>query len=532
MIEIKLIHNRGYKWFYCDDVFVKGYIFLPDGKLLCNKELTDYFSNTVSFEEFLKKTQQANGLFSVVMRRNDSVWAAIDHSRAFPLFYFTSNDSFFITDAPELLKEYEIPLVVNKKNAVIFEYCGFTTGNKTLLDNIFQLQAGECLAFEKKKLKTEFHTSFPHSGFIDIPRTELKNKLKQVLDEVGKRMVEYLNGRQVIVSLSGGYDSRLVAYLLRKNNYRNVLCYTFGLSDCVEKNNARQTAENLGFEFYFVDYGKYKDFALSTDPEFCDYAGFATAFSAVFAEQDYLAMHELRKLNKISADAVVVSGNSGAVAGDLLSEQMANPDFDFVGYLTRTVFAYVFPYKSDREIIRKDIAGLNEPAANEPAWLRYEKWRFRETTAKFGYQAAKIWDYFNCEYLLPLADKALFDFFVKIPFQHKFDKNLYKETLSELFDEYGINFIGKELYPSEKLLKKVAFRSRLTNRFKFLLLFKKTMKNDTIGARYYVRSFKTDLQNAGNFRKKLNVNGYFSEWYLLKINKLFLKYGQQFDYLR
>ncbi|MDR2621139.1 MAG: hypothetical protein LBC48_00985 [Dysgonamonadaceae bacterium] len=518
MIKIDLTHNRGYKWFCRNNVFVKGYIFTPGNQLLREEKLIDYFLKTVSFAGFQEKVKQANGLFSVVMGHGDSLWAAIDHARSFPLFYHCNGDSFFITDNPGSLKSYSIPLVLDKNNAVIFSHSGFTTGNRTLLKDIFQLQAGECLCYENNTLKTEFHTVFLTKTFYDKSREALKADLKNVLEAVGKRMAEALNGRPVAIPLSGGFDSRLVAYLLKKNHYENVLCYTFGVKNNVETGNAKRTAANLGYDFCFIDYEKYKDVNLSHDPILNDYADFASSYSAVFAEQDFLAVRELAQLHKLSKDVVFIPGNSGAVAGDLLTREMDN-HFSFTDFLVEKVFAYVYPYKNDLKIIRKEIEYLDNLSEKAPPYLVYEDWRFRETTAKFGYQASKVWDYFGYEYLLPLADKDLFDFFIHTPFQHKYDKNLYKELLSELFSEFNIYFYDEELHTSEKQVKKVAFRSKLKKRFPFLKLFINIKKNDIIGAQYYTRSFAKDLKNAGKYRKKLCFNGVFSEWYLMKIKQ-------------
>jgi asparagine synthase (glutamine-hydrolysing) len=518
MINIKLTYNKGYKWISSNNIFVKGYIFTPENKLLKNEGLIKYFSDACSFADFQTKLKTANGLFSVAIRKENSLWVAIDHARSFPLFYYHQKDDFFLTDNPDELGKENIPMVLDENNAVIFSHSGFTIGNKTLLKDILQLQAGECLCYENNLLKTEFHTVFLTKTFYDKPRETLKADLKIVLEAVGKRMVEALNGRPVAIPLSGGFDSRLVAYLLKKNHYENVLCYTFGVKNNVETGNAKRTAANLGYDFCFIDYEKYKDVNLPHDPVFNDYADFASSYSALFAEQNFLAVCELDKLHKLSKDVVFISGNSGAVAGDLLSKDMDN-HFSFTDFLLEKVFAYIYPYKNDLRIIRKEIEYLDKLSEKAPPYLIYEDWRFRETTTKFGYQGSKVWDFFGYEYLLPLADKALFDFFIHTPFQHKYDKNLYKELLSELFGEFNIYFYDEELYPSEKMVKKVTFRSKLKKRFPFLTLFINIRKNDVIGAQYYTRSFAKDLKNAGKYRKKLCFNGVFSEWYLMKIKQ-------------
>ena len=518
MIHIHLTHNKGYKWFSKDnEIWVKGYLSSTDNQILNEEKLLDYFAEITSFDEFQKRISQANGLFSVVIRRNQSVWVSIDHTWAFPLFYYNKQDLFMITDNPKEFQRISIPLVLNEANAFSLTYSGFVIGNKTLLNDIFQLQPGESLCFENSILTAKSHTNYLTEILSDKNREELKAELKSLLEAVGKRMIQVLNNRPVAIPLSGGFDSRLIAYLLKKNNYPNVICYTFGMSHTIERNNAKRTAERLGYKFHFVDYEKYSNQPLSHDKIFKKYVNFSSNYCCTFAEQDYYAMQELTANSLIPKNTVFIPGHSGAVAGDLLSKKMMADDFPFLDYIMEHIFSYVYPRKKERKAIRENIDLSTDQQGKYPPYMIYEDWRFHETTPKFGYNASKIWDFFGYEYLLPLADKTLFDFFIHLPFVHKYDKNLYKETLSELFKEYDILFDNEELYPSEQLVKKVAFRSKLKKHFPFLKRFVNIEKNDHSGARYYSRSFVEELKAAGNYRKMLSSNGIFSEWYLLQV---------------
>ncbi|MDR1561655.1 MAG: hypothetical protein LBS54_01035 [Dysgonamonadaceae bacterium] len=518
MININLLNNNGYKWHGNGKAFVKGFIADSNNQQMKEKKLLEYFNSSVSFSDFMEKAGKANGLFSVVIEKKDSLWAAIDHTRAFPLFYHIKGDEFYITDNPDTItKANSIPFLIDEESAIAIACSGFTLYEKTLLKNIFQVQAGEGLCFENNSLAKEFHTSFLSNNFNPLSRKELKEQLKNILEKVAERLIKLLDGRPVAIPLSGGYDSRLVALMLKKCNYENVLCYTFGENSCPERENAKKTAERLGFKHIFIDYGKYRDFALAKDPLFNDYVNFASNYSAVFSEQQFYALRELVNIYNIPPNTVFIPGHSGAVAGDLLTEKMNQSNFSFSDFLLGKVFSYIYLNKKESSVIRKEIAELDDKTGQYPAFMVYENWRFRETTTKFGYHDSKIFDFFGFEYLLPLADKILFDFFSHIPFEHKFDKNLYMELLSEQFEEFNISFQNKELYPSKHLAKRVAFNSTLKNHIPFLKYFVNIYKNNTTGSRYYSRSFAKELKASGRIRKKLSINGIFSQWYMMKV---------------
>jgi len=519
MINIRLTYNKAYKWFSENDVFVKGYIFTSNNQLLREKDLIDYFSGLNVFSDFQTKLQQANGLFSVIIKKQNTLWAASDTTRSFPLFYYQGKDFFTITDNPGLYGEGGVPMILDENNEVLFACSGFVSGGKTLLKGVFLLNAGESLCYENNLLKKEFHTEFLTEAFFTQSRSELKERLKQVLDNVGKRLLQVLDNRPVAIPLSGGFDSRLIAYLLRKNNYANVLCYTFGKKNNVEVNNAKRTAKNLGYEWYFADYEKYFDKSLLKDTLFGEYIDFSLNYSCRIEEQDFYAVKELVELQKLPANTVFIPGNSGAIAGHLLEKRMEETEFSFSNQAVNDVYSLVSIRKKELQIIGKEIDFLDNPNNKYPAYLLYENWRFQETTAMTFNNTSKLWEFFGFECLLPLWDKELFDFFLHLPFRHKYDKNLFKETLAELFEDCKIYFGDDELYSSEKQIGKVSFRSKLKKHFPFLKFFINIWKSDNLGSQYFAKEFIKELKKSGKWRKNFSFNGIFSAWCLLQIKK-------------
>jgi Asparagine synthase (glutamine-hydrolyzing) len=519
MISIDLTYNKGYKWFGKEyRLFVKGFIFDKEEHLLRGEDLLNYFSAIDSFDEFKNKLSEANGIYSVIIQKENSIWAAIDPARNFPLFYYQDEKNFYITDNPDTFRKHNIPFEIDKDSEIIFTYSGFTSKHKTLLKNISQLVAGECILVQDNKVKHEFHTQFLTNTFTNKTRTELKEELKKALDGVGKRMVQVLDNRPVAIPLSGGYDSRLVAYLLRKNNYSNVICFTYGFNDCIELDNARKTADNLNYEFYLSDYEKQKEIKLSEDSLYLEYVDFATNYSFRLEDQDYFAVKELKEINKLSPDTIFIPGHSGAIAGHLLSQDMGNDDFSFVNHALTNVFSLVYPQKKELKIIEKEIRFLDEKQSAYPPYLVYENWRYQTTTA-LAFNSSRIWEFFGFEYLIPLWDKALYNFFMQVPLEHKYDKNLFKETLSELFEEYSISFLKQEIEPSKRTIKRVALNHKIKNAFPFLKRFVNPDKLDTIGARYYLSTLIKELKDSGSYRKYLNLNGVLSAWYIMKLKE-------------
>ncbi len=520
MINVNLSCNKGYKWFHKNDISIKGYAFTQENQLLKNEEFVNFFTNISSFSHFQETVKSLNGIFSIVIKKEQELWATIDHVRTFPLFYYHKEDFFAITDNPESLKEYDIPLSLNEDNAILLAYSGFVNGDKTLLKDVSQLIAGESVCFVENELKKEFHTLYLTDEISSKTYEELKNDLKEILNNVGSRMVKTLENRPVAIPLSSGFDSRSIAYLLKKNNYQNLFCFTYGKSNGKELKNAQRTAEKLGYKWLFINYEKYYETPFIDSPIFKEYVNFSANYSNKFYMQEFFSISDLINNQHISKDTVFIPGHTGAIAGGNLKSIMSNKNFKVENYILENDFSLVYPKKKERKIIRKAITPVyNAGNKNIPRFLVFDNWNLQNRQAKLMINSSKVWDFFGYQYLHPLCDKELYSFFMHIPFEYKLHKKLLKETLAELFSAYGIFYPGEEQFPSEKLLKKVAFRKKLKEKFPILKRFINPWKGDSSGSRGFAKEFLGNLEKGKTKRKILSINGIYSAWYLQEIRK-------------
>ncbi|MDI2587661.1 asparagine synthase-related protein [Psychrobacillus sp. NEAU-3TGS] len=142
---------------------------------------------------------------------------------------------------------------------------GYVTGKNTLYTNVKQIQAGEYLVFDKKnkELRTSHYFKFHHGEYSKKNQDELVEELDQVHVRVFQRLIDSLEGRPAILPLSGGYDSRLIAVMLKRLGYENVICFTYGLCSNWEVKISKMVAEQLGFKWIFVPYEKKKCILIS-----------------------------------------------------------------------------------------------------------------------------------------------------------------------------------------------------------------------------------------------------------------------------
>ena len=117
--------------------------------------------------------------------------------------------------------------------------------------------------------------------------------------------------RQVIVPLSGGYDSRLIIAMLYRLNYKNIICYTIGDENSEEVEIAKAVAKSLGFKHYCID-----NTLMATK---CDLSKMLNFWTIVSMSDNYVTKYGrsifsvkwLKENGIAESDAVFVPGHSG-----------------------------------------------------------------------------------------------------------------------------------------------------------------------------------------------------------------------------
>ena len=103
------------------------------------------------------------------------------------------------------------------------------------------------MILDDNRLKKEFYFDYLTTKISDKIFDELKSEFLNILRDTIQRLIKFANGRQIIVPLSGGYDSRLVASLLKQANYQNILCFTYGKKSSPEVIISKKVANKIFF---------------------------------------------------------------------------------------------------------------------------------------------------------------------------------------------------------------------------------------------------------------------------------------------
>ena len=385
-----------------------------------------------------------NGSFAVVTVRNDKVWAAVDCVRSIPLFYGLSqgsSGSILVSDRAERVRAYVGDSNQSPESSSEFLLVGYVTGPATLFENVKQIQAGEMLSFvtaPMPRLNCHRYFEWRHRDPWRSNDATLLERLHKVHQQVARRLVASLDGRQAILPLSGGYDSRLIAVMLKELGYDNVVCYTYGLPGNWEARISETLARHLGFRWEFVSYSgeKWREWGASTEfKRYCATAGNLTAIPHV---QDWPAMFELKQRKAIAADGIVVPGHSGDfVAGSHIPSWFAERTSITRDQLLRTIFDAhyaLWDWPGDKQQLNHEltrrvdaVGGALREGSPADAADQLEYWDMNERQAKFICNSVRVYDFFGHEWRLPLFDQALLDFWSHVSLELRVGRKLYFE---------------------------------------------------------------------------------------------------------
>jgi len=431
---------------------MRGYAFIDD-QYYSEDSLVRYVSDhleKVSAEErvsFLKDLiPQLSGCWALIYETDSNVLAAVDRLRSIPLFYAVDNGKFFLSDNAKKVLKCLNNAELDDICAAEFLVTGYVTGKDTLYKGLYQIQPGEILEVKISKdasprISTHRYYRFTYGNFFEADDLELEEELSKLWLRMFSRYAIALKGKTPIIPLSGGWDSRLIVAMLKKCGVENVICFSYGRRGNAEAEASRAVAQALGYKWLFYPYDEMFWFNWFREGRMIEHMRCGHNYSSVFNIDDLPAIREIT--NETSAnDVVFVPGFSlGFIAGSQVPDKLyyaeENSGFDMLVpevVLSRHYWLWSWrkacPHLKDSFVERiREL--LPEFSDNDKVGAigSYETWEGENRQARHIVNSVRVYDLFNCQWMLPCADIELMDFFLRVRPDLRFKKRLYRSTL-------------------------------------------------------------------------------------------------------
>ncbi len=530
MIKIELAYDQGFAWHSQNGCYVKGYVYTSQYHFLSGASLVKYFLKTGDYNDFIRRVSAVDGMFSVILLREGKAFLASDRIRTFPLFYTVSGQDGILSDSVDEIHKIKGSWKLNNSASIEFLATGYVTGRETLSADIYQVQAGEVILMEPDKIQQRLYATYQTNQSGHHSFDYLLEGLEGVTRKMFKRLTGSLQGRTAVIALSGGFDSRFIAAMLKQSGYPKVICFTYGREGNPDMIISKKVADTLGFNWIPVVYNEDLVQGYLQDDAFYDYVHYTSNWVSMFFMQEYFAVRYLRDQQLIPGDSVFIPGHSADFfAGSMFLKHGITAEDESPRKICKRIWDIKFnlckPPRDTRRIMMARICKtLLEKRYVEDArsWSVYEDWDLKEKFAKFIVNSCNIYAWFGYEYRLPFYDADFQDFFREVPYAYKINKKLYDSFLVDgLFKDYGLNQ-SREIQPDARIQRMAMLKRNLKKAIPKALLHYSPSRQDPIFYYEITRILEKDLAEKG---VRINIQGgsYNSlivQWYIEYLKRL------------
>ncbi len=428
---MQVILNK-YKWSEQDNVYACGYCFDSEGKMYCDEQLCSYFSNISNEQELVQRVHAANGLFSVIIQSKELVMAATDRLCRFPLYYTNT----VITDNHNGI---EASLEWDDLGKAFYETSGAVLPGHTLLQSIRQLPPAGIAIYQSSKWSTSTYASFlckkSEEQSLQIEELDI------VMMTVFQRMIQSTKGRQLIIPLTAGNDSRLILCMLKRLQYSNVICFTIAGKGCAEWAGADQATQRLGYRHVKIDMQdkRVQQLLYQNAESFENYYRYVGGLTNFCWLAEYVAVKFLEEKGLITKDAIFVPGHSGdMIGGSHLTKAKVKEQMS-VSELVRRMQYVGFEYGTNKKVA--DVLQSYFADALHKGYTpysAYQNWVVQHRQAYNIVHSVRVYDFCGYEVRLPLWDACLYDIFARLPYSLLRKSSLYIQYVQYVLGSLGL----------------------------------------------------------------------------------------------
>ncbi|MFO8144845.1 MAG: asparagine synthase C-terminal domain-containing protein [Candidatus Syntrophosphaera sp.] len=389
--------------------------------------------------QFKDILQKVDGCFSIIIERDGFILAAVDRIRSLPLFFADKDNGLLIgDDAFEIRSRLGYP-PLDQSALPEFLLTGYNCLNDTLYRDLKQLEAGQYLVWDKTTATLEVKEYFRYQHLFEPvgdPLEEMDRMHARVID----RLIESAAGRTLVIPLSGGYDSRLIAVMLKRLGYENVICFTYGSRHHGECAASRKVAKFLNYPWLIIEHNRRMWYNAFHSEEMRAYFRFSTHLCSSPHIQDWLAVQRLKERELIPPDAIIVPGHSGgSPQGDNLPQLFEDKEDLTARDLLDTIYRkhynlWFCPNDRRNELFARRIRDyLQIPVLikSEIAASMFDEWDWRQRQAKFIVNSIRVYEFFGYEWRLPLWDLEFMEFWMRVPLSQRIHRSLYKQYVKK-----------------------------------------------------------------------------------------------------
>lgn len=401
------------------------------------------------------------GFYAAVVSTPDATYLVTDAARSIPLYY--ADDGSIVSDRGRVVRD-SVDASRDPVAESEFLLTRYVPGPETIWAGVASTQPGEIVRLDDDGVTRRQYWEYCPGVRTDSPEDSL-TMLREGFETALERLECVADGRPVVVPLSGGLDSRLLAAGLAARNHE-VVGFTFGRSGHPDVEVSREVADRLGIRWEFVPYSAAAWYEWYHG-EACEryrtraFGGDALPFLA-----EWPAVRRLLDERRVPDDALFCPGHTVATPSERLPVFAGEPgepggeeqagcgpaddtDRRAVEPTVEALVDYVLERhytlwewddetfeSAARERIRRGLLGDRLPDAitgPETAAAAYERWEWTGRMTTFTNGDLRVYEDAGLEWWLPLWDPAYVRAWERVPLAERRNKQLHAELAAEYY---------------------------------------------------------------------------------------------------
>ncbi len=383
------------------------------------------------------------GSFAVIVIDATEITLITDQIRSVPVFYRRTERGWWVGDDPEAVLDG--CRVIDVEAARWFPHAGFVTGSRTLFAGLSQVRAGELVVLNGEppyEATQRLYRRFSYSQTQPNRPDEVKSRFDTAFTAGFDRMLGRVNGRQLVVPLSGGLDSRLLSARLHSIGYDNVVNFTYGRPGSSEIAVSKRVAELLEQPWHFVPYEPTEIAHAWATEEAGRFIEYGHSASAVPHVQDWYALSVLKQRGVLDADAVILPGHTvvgninapglldepGLVSREQMKEVLADYHFSLLGR-SREVLAH----PEIDALLERFLADIEYDGTPRSRATAMEYFNVAERQAKYINNSVRVYEFFGFDWALPMLDTEMYLMWQSLDIDITRDRSWYQNYVDQVF---------------------------------------------------------------------------------------------------
>lgn len=335
-------------------IFIQGFV-LPrhnifnDYKKYNQYEIVKqlYINYENDFIRYLK------GNFNIVLIDGDKVIICNDIHSIYRFYYSKTSQSFFISNSFKSVAHHIKP-TFNEMTPAIFALFQHFVNGETMFKEI-KYSVGATFLSIKDEIYIDIYWEI--ASFFNGNKNQ--NTLSDFVTSFDSNIcnyLEYFNPNKVLMTLTGGRDTRSILASLLKNK-NNPIVFTFGYPQGLDVTTSKNIAEQLNLEFhnpYIIDLNS-KTYNLLAD-------------EIVKFDNQFIHIHRAHRLDAIKKEKEKIGKIDllfmGAMGGDYIKGVSFN-DYIITEFVRRFIFENLEPEALIKEILAKNFIFVSDKLIND-----------------------------------------------------------------------------------------------------------------------------------------------------------------------